>query len=414
MTSPTRLAGRVRTWPLWSASPRLAGLVVATTVLALVAAAVTLPRTPHLTRGDWAAWLVLAGCAGLSIEGVRRLGQPAGVSKDLLSVWAVPIALLLPPLCVLLLPIPVMVLRQYRVGRSLVHRRVFSAAAIGLADWVVSVLFHRYLAWSHASFPEPGRAARTELLVVALVCAWIGCAVNVLLVGTAVRTAAPGTTWRELLVDGEQRTIDAGEICLGVLVAVCWLVLPVLVVVLLLPVLLVQRSLSHAQLRAAARLDPKTGLLNAKAWQGEAEREIVRAHREHQPLAVLIADLDGFKAVNDAHGHLVGDTAIMSAVTALTGGLRPYDQLGRFGGEEFTVVLPRTGSGEAARVAERLRRAVADTQVRAGDVPVALTVSIGVSVLGEHGTDLTDLLAAADHALYRAKDAGRNQVALAH
>jgi len=105
--------------------------------------------------------------------------------------------------------------------------------------------------------------------------------------------------------------------------------------------------------------------------------------------------------------------ALTAVVTALLSGLRPYDQLGRFGGEGFTAVLPGTDHGEACAVAERLRRAVAGCPVLLGETPVELTISVGVAVLGEHGADLTDLLTAADHALYRAKQAGRNQVTVA-
>jgi len=294
-----------------------------------------------------------------------------------------------------------------------VYRRLYSVAAIGLSNWVVSVGTHRALGAQGLQLAGHGPGARTAALGVVFGWAAIGCAVNVALIGTAVRLSTPQVTWRQLIVDREQRVLDVGEISLGVVVAVCWLVSPLLAVAMLAPVLLVQRSLTHAQLRAAARLDAKTGLLNALAWQDEAEREIVRARRDDRPVAVLIADIDHFKHVNDTHGHLNGDVALRATVSALLGQLRPYDQLGRFGGEEFTVVLPGAGRTEAADIAERLRRAVAAGPVVLAGREVYLSVSVGVAVLGDHGTDLTDLLAAADHALFVAKDTGRNRVALA-
>jgi len=404
--------GRVRHWPLWTAPAALIWWVAATVAAASTVAATGLARTA-LTPGDLATWAVLLGCGVVSVEVIRRVGQPAGVAKDLLSVWALPVAFLLPPVFVVLFSVPLTVLRQVRVSRALVHRRVFNASAIALADWAVSVAFHGVGRWSAAHLAGEVQLERSVLVVAALGCAALGCAVNVVLVGTAVRLAAPQTTWRELVVDREQRVIDVTEICLGAVVAGCWLTAPLLVLPMLVPVVLVQRSLSHAQLRAAARLDAKTGLLNAKAWQEEADLQISRAVREGRVLAVLIADIDHFKQVNDAHGHLAGDAALLGAVTALQSGLRPYDQLGRFGGEEFTVVLPGTDAGEAAAVAERLRRAVAASPVVFGEVTVDLSISVGVAVLGEHGHDLTDLLTAADHALYRAKQAGRNQVTVA-
>jgi len=409
-----RSAGALRSWALWTTSPALAcWLTGVTCVAALLAVAGLATTAGHL--GQAACFVVLTGCGAVCVEAVRREGEPAGVAKDLLSVWTLPVALLLPPVYSLLIPVPLTVLLQLRVRRGLVHRRVYSAAVIGLANWVVSVAFHRYLGWNAGGHLLGGGAAdRTTILLGAVGIAVIGCAVNVLLIGVAVRLASPETGWRELAGDREQRVLDAVEICLGVVVAGCWVLTPVLAVLMLLPVLLVQRSMTHAQLRAAARTDAKTGLLNAHAWQQEAEREIVRAHREHHPVAVLIADLDHFKRINDEHGHLSGDIALKAAVAALCGELRPYDQLGRFGGEEFTAVLPRTGHAEAVRVAERLRRAVADAPVVIDpDTTVQISVSIGVAVLGEHGHDITDLLAAADHALYQAKQTGRNQVTLA-
>jgi len=406
------VSGRVRGWPLWTAPAALIWWVAGTVAAASAVAATGLARTA-LTPGDLGTWAVLLGCAVVSVEVIRRVGQPAGVAKDLLSVWALPVAFLLPPVFVVLFAVPLTVLRQIRVSRALVHRRVFSAAAIALADGVVSEAFHGVGRWSTAHLGGEVRLERSVLVVAALGCAALGCAVNVVLIGTAVRLAAPQTTWRELVVDREQRVIDVTEICLGAVVAACWFTAPLLVLPMLVPVVLVQRSLSHAQLRAAARLDAKTGLLNARAWQEEADLQISRARREGRTLAVLIADIDHFKRVNDAHGHLAGDAALLGAVTALRSGLRPYDQLGRFGGEEFTVILPGTDAAEAARVAERLRRAVAASPVVIGDLTVDLSISVGVAVLGEHGQDLTDLLTAADHALYRAKHAGRNQVAVA-
>lgn len=404
--------GHLRSWALWTGPPALIGWVLTTIAMAVAVTGVG-ALTTIARLGEVLTCLVLLGCAAVSVETVRRVGQPAGVTKDLLSVWTLPVALLLPPVYSLVVSGVLIVLRQLRIGRGLLHRRAFSAASIGLANWAVSELSHRCERWTGVSVTGDLHPTRAAWLAAALGAAVVGCAINVGLVGAAVRLSSPGTTWRSLLVDREQRTLDAGEICLGVVVTVCWLASPLLVVVLLLPVMLVQRSLSHAQLRADARLDAKTGLLNAKAWQGEAEREIVRAHREGQPLAVLIADLDHFKRVNDTFGHLAGDVALTAVVAALVGGLRPYDQLGRFGGEEFTVVLPRTGYTEAARVAERLRTMVCAAPVVLGDQVVDLSVSIGVAVLGEHGGDLTDLLAAADHALYSAKQSGRNQVAVA-
>jgi diguanylate cyclase (GGDEF)-like protein len=175
----------------------------------------------------------------------------------------------------------------------------------------------------------------------------------------------------------------------------------------------------HSQLLAKARMDTKTGLLNASTWESEAEREIARAVRTHSPLCVALLDLDHFKKVNDTHGHLVGDKALRAVSGVLREQMRSYDLAGRFGGEEFAVLLPQTREAQALTIAERLRTVVAALSVPVGEDDLAaarvqVTVSIGVAALDRDGAaELTALLAAADAALYRAKQAGRNRTCLA-
>jgi diguanylate cyclase (GGDEF)-like protein len=183
-----------------------------------------------------------------------------------------------------------------------------------------------------------------------------------------------------------------------------------LLLVALPPVIWLQRSLMHQQLAAAARTDPKTGLLNAIAWQREADGEVARALRAGTPLALLLVDVDHFKRVNDNHGHLIGDEVLRALATELRQQVRESDVVGRFGGEEFTVLLPRTDDADAYAIAERLRASAGRMSVPAAHARIRVTVSIGVAVLGQHGHDLFELLAAADVALYKAKDAGRDQV----
>ena len=401
----------LRRWPLWTAPFGLVSYLLAVVSVAAglgVAGLVTDP--PHLVQ--WASAVMLVGCGVVCVEASRRVGEPAGIAKDLLSAWTLPIALLLPPVLALLAPVPLIALKQIRVRSGLVYRRVFTTAAIGLANGSASVVFHRLTANAD---PHGGTFLLTSssVLAAALCCGALCSAVNVVLIATAARLTSPEVRWWDLLGDREQRLLDAGEICLGVVVTGCWTVTPLLALVMLWPIVLVQRGMTHAQLRAAARTDPKTGLLNAGAWEQEADREIVRATRERRPLAILLADLDHFKQVNDIHGHLVGDQVLLSASQALGAGLRQYDLLGRFGGEEFAMLLPNADHNEACQIAERVRRQLVVAPVVAGNAVVEVTVSIGVATLGKHGTDLTDLLTAADLALYRAKANGRNQVALA-
>ncbi len=400
---------RVLAWPLWQEPTALVGyLLTVVGVFAAVAAPQLASTAPSLD--DLIVYAALLACAAVCVEATRRLGEAAGLSRAFQSSWTLPIALLLPPVYGLLAPVPLKALTQLRVGRSVVHRRVLTAAALGLAHFTASEVFHRLLAADTLRATLVASPARTVLI--ALGCVALDYALNAVLVTTAVRLAAVDVAWRQLLLDRESLYIDLVEVCGGVLVFVAWVLTPLLVLVLLPPALLLQRSLTYVQMRTAARTDAKTGLLNAGAWQEEANREIARATRDHHPLAVLMIDVDLFKSFNDTHGHLAGDRALAAAANSLIGGLRVYDQLGRFGGEEFAVVLPNTHQDETRRVAERLRRAVADLSIPGVDPGVRLTISIGAAMLS-HGTALIDLLAAADSALYRAKADGRNQVAFA-
>jgi len=182
-------------------------------------------------------------------------------------------------------------------------------------------------------------------------------------------------------------------------------------------VLLVRRFLVFPMLVAQSRVDSKTGLLNVSTWEAEAEVELSRATRTESPVALALVDIDHFKAVNDTYGHLVGDKVLKSVAQAFTSHLRDYDRAGRFGGEEFVLLLAQTNETDACRIAERLRSHVEGMAVPVDDRPnaptVSLTISIGVTAMEAGETrELTDLLAAADSALYHAKQTGRNRIAV--
>jgi diguanylate cyclase (GGDEF)-like protein len=166
-----------------------------------------------------------------------------------------------------------------------------------------------------------------------------------------------------------------------------------------------------ARQRELARLDYLTGVLNRRATDERLALAWEQHARTGEPLAVALVDLDHFKAINDAHGHAAGDVALQFAANTLLAATRPYDAVGRWGGEEFLVVMPSTGVEAANSAAERFRRLLQGSSVPA--LHHALTASIGVSV----ATGATDtpqaLVAAADRALYAAKNAGRNLCAFA-
>jgi diguanylate cyclase (GGDEF)-like protein len=367
-----------------------------------------------LKTGNLILFAALLGAAVICIEAMRRLGQPSGVSRDLLSAWWLPIALLLPPLYALLAPFVIGGVLYLRARRLPVYRLVFSSAALGLAGVATSITFHAVVPEATLVTLNGPHAwlTRPSVVLAAVGSAVLFAVVNTCVVAVAAHLAEPGAPLAKVLWDRETLLLDLTESCVGILVAISCALSFLLLLVALPPVILLQRSLMHQQLAAAARTDPKTGLLNATAWQREADGEVTRALRSVTPLALLLIDVDHFKRVNDSHGHLRGDEVLRALAAELRQQVRESDVVGRFGGEEFTVLLPRTDAAGACRIAERLRSSAGGLSIGAEAARINVTVSIGVSVLSQHGNDLFELLAAADVALYRAKDAGRNQVRL--
>ncbi len=223
----------------------------------------------------------------------------------------------------------------------------------------------------------------------------------------------PTVRFAQLELNREALQGDFAEFDLGVLITVVVAVNVALAVFAVPTVLLVRRFMMHAQLLAQSRIDTKTGLLNASTWEREAAVEITRAVRTGTPLALALVDIDHFKAVNDTYGHLVGDKALRAVTDALRSQLRAYDLAGRFGGEEFVVLLPQAREMDAINVAERLRAHIAAMSIPVGNdiegPSIKLTISVGVAALDGVSRELTDMMAAADAALYYAKETGRNR-----
>jgi diguanylate cyclase (GGDEF)-like protein len=176
-------------------------------------------------------------------------------------------------------------------------------------------------------------------------------------------------------------------------------------------VLEMQQHLLDAKqaLEYEATHDRLTGLFNRARIVDELRAEVARSQRTDDPVAVLMIDLDHFKRVNDEHGHATGDRVLRHAAAQLRFGLREYDRIGRYGGEEFLVVLPGATDVMAREVAERTRRTV-EQAARSASLPCDVTVSAGVSWTGRAGHDVDALIQSADEALYRAKAGGRNRV----
>jgi diguanylate cyclase (GGDEF)-like protein len=406
-----RLVRRPWCWPLLAMPTSLVVYVLVVLACDLALTGWELADTP-LRAGDLLLFGALLAAAVICIEAMRRLGQPSGVSRDLLSAWWLPIALLLPPLYALLAPPVIGAVLYLRARRMPAYRRVFSSAALGLAGAATSATFHLAVPNAAVATLTGSRAwlTRPSVMLTAVACAVVFAVVNSFTVAVAAHLAEPEAPIEAMPWDRETLLLDLTETCVGILVAVTCVLSYLFLLVALPPVILLQRSLMHQQLTAAARTDPKTGLLNAIAWQREADAVVTRALRAGTPLALLLVDVDHFKRVNDNHGHLIGDEVLRALAAELRQQVRESDVVGRFGGEEFTVLLPRTDDAGAYGIAERLRTSASRLSVSAADTRISVTVSIGVAVLGQHGHDLFELLAAADVALYKAKDAGRDQV----
>jgi len=176
--------------------------------------------------------------------------------------------------------------------------------------------------------------------------------------------------------------------------------------------LMVELDESRRRLEEMTRTDHLTGLYNRRHLELEAPRLLTLARRENAATALLVADVDHFKQINDSYGHEVGDAVLVHLATVLRKAVRPYDLVVRYGGEEFLMLLPLVTADEALEAAERIRRTVRDTPLCVNRETLSITVSIGVYVAGRID-DLPDAVARADEALYEAKRAGRNRVCLA-
>lgn len=164
-----------------------------------------------------------------------------------------------------------------------------------------------------------------------------------------------------------------------------------------------------AQFEHQASVDALTGIHN-RHWMSDAfPRVLHNCAFNNLPYAIMVADIDNFKRINDTYGHVVGDVALKAVARCMAENLRPHDLLVRYGGEEFAMLLPDTGLEEARVIAERLRATIADSEMRYNEISFRITISIGIAP-ARLEEKLEILIGEADRALYRAKDLGRNRV----
>jgi diguanylate cyclase (GGDEF)-like protein len=351
----------------------------------------------------------------VQVERIRRRVIADVPHVDLSSVWTFAGAVLLPPA---LSALVVAVISTHLWARSWrpripVYRQIYTSATIVLACFAAAAVMG--VTGPRVPFLEIGDSDLLFSLVLALL---VYTTVNSGLVAGAIAVSVVQPDLSKAFGGWDENVLEIATLCLGALVAVAYSINPCIVAFALPPLLVLHRAVLVHYLKEAADLDGKTGLLNAAAWHTQAERALSRKNRGAGPRGVLVLDLDHFKAVNDTHGHLAGDEVLAAVADTLRSEVRDRDLVGRFGGEEFVVLLaglPGRGDAELEAVAERMRRRVASLRVEIptpdGPLSIAgLTVSIGAAVQAGSEGDLRSLLQIADTALYSAKRAGRNMV----
>ena len=373
--------------------------------VAITAAAVTIPFVGRLDHAhDWTAFLVLGSAAAVARLFVVRTPADQAYHTDI--VFLIPAALILPPELLVLVAIVQMVPEwlKMRYRWYLQTFNILDYLLSTLAAWFVG----RELILDHLSM---GNHA-LRLSIAGLFACVVFVAVNHTLLALMLRLAR-GFTLRETgLFDGEFLATDLVLAALGVAVYAFWKTNPWLVPFALTPIFLIHRSLSVPALQAEARVDPKTGLFNARHFAAALAEELGRAQRFERPLSLIMADLDLLRDINNTYGHLAGDAVLKGIAEIFRAQLRHYDVPARFGGEEFSILLPETPPDQALEIAERIRRAVAAQlfDVETSSEPIRATVSIGVAGFPKDGTDANELIHQADLAVYRAKLQGRNRV----
>jgi diguanylate cyclase (GGDEF)-like protein len=379
------------------------------------------------TRSALFATLMLSGLGILHTEiavGLERIRRQVADTPhgDLSSVWTFAGAILLPPALSTVVVLVVFTHQWFRVWRSinvLAYRHVFSTATVVLACHAAAAV-HTY-----SGGARPGELSGPHQLLTAALAILAYASVNTGLVAAAIALSAPvpRPSPAQLIGHWDDNMLEVATLCLGALVAAALGSNPWQVPLVMAPLLVLHRAVLVRQLEEVASTDSKTGLLNASAWHTQAAKELRRAQRGRTAAAVLILDLDHFKAVNDDYGHLAGDDVLSAVAKALRGEVREHDVVGRFGGEEFVVLLPELGrdldgSGELHAIAERIRHRISTLNVTVSAPNGAMTinglsVSVGGATFPDHGVGLEQVLEAADAALYEAKRDGRNAVRIA-
>ncbi|MFL6122858.1 diguanylate cyclase [Actinophytocola sp.] len=376
---------------------------------------------PGPIGADWLRGATLAVCATVHLQlsrrqEERRRSRKHTVQIDLVGIWSFAGVVVL-PIHLALLAIVLSRTQRWFVARRPLYRFTFSTSSVLLA----AVATHETLQslgvndWSRLDVPQSFTAFGVLLLG-----GLVYFASQAVVIGAgAILLSTTRPTIRSVLGTREDNELEVVTIALGTVAAILLVNVPAALVIMVAVGVIANRIAEVRQLQEDVRTDPKTGLLNMRGWREVAEREMTRASRDAQQCALLMVDLDHFKNINDTWGHPAGDDVLEYVAHALRSATRASDVIGRFGGEEFVLLLPDADTEEAEAAGERIRQTISELHVPTTDKrggPVAIserTTSIGVAVYPVHAEALDSLLQAADAAVYEAKEGGRNQVRLA-
>jgi diguanylate cyclase (GGDEF)-like protein len=362
---------------------------------ALATGASTLLSVARPETGRWREFVLLVVLAAAVQSFAAHIGGHQMFHTAL--AFTVAAALLLPPQLVVLLCV------LQHVPDWARHRYPWYIQCFNIVNYVLSAL----VAWTlwHALRGNLGPGWGAREIAATLVPALAFVLVNHALLACMLSLARGKSVAESGLFGADSLFMDGVLAAIGIVVAFALRNEPWLTPLAALPIVLIQRALAVPSLREQAYKDHKTGLLNSRGLERAGNEELARAKRFDRSISVLMCDVDGLRAINNRHGHIAGDVALFTVAQTLCVELRDYDLCGRFGGDEFVVVLPETDLDEAVAAAERIQQALAERAVDTGEELFPLCVSIGAAVRKD-GEELSDLIARADSAMYEAKRSG--------
>ncbi len=373
-------------------------------VLFALAAIAIVPSLAHLSM-DTEGWLIFAifgsAAAAAQLFPVHTLKNNAFTPA---IVFMLPAVFLLPPELIALMPIVMHLPEWLRV------RYPWFMQTFNIANHTVNL----FAAWAVANFildRAPGPESQVWAMA-GIAATLVYVMLNHTIVAVMLRLARGMRLKETGLLSFQSLSNETVVGLLGFALVSFWHTNPWLLPIGIAPMLLIHRSLAVPALEEEARVDPKTGLFNARHFASSLAEELGRAVRFERPMSLIMADLDLLRDINNTYGHLAGDAVLRGIAQIFRAQLRHYDVPARFGGEEFSILLPETPPDQALEIAERIRRAVAEAsfEVETSSEPIRATVSIGVAGFPKDATDANDLIHQADLAVYRAKLQGRNRV----